>query len=297
MRRMDAEIQAINNPKFNPFKALNRDKGYNVICDFSSKDASGTLYEGEKDNPERVFIGYAAALSTFGRLRGADLSDVGTYVFDEFIRNKQQRPLAGEADAFFNSYETISRNRELQGRQPLKCYLLSNSTSIDTPILAELGLVQTIEHMQKDGQQYFTDRTRGIHIELLSGLQVSKDKEDTALYRLTKGTKYYNHAIDNEFAYDSFENVKKMALMEFIGYIRIGNIYVYRHKSDGTIYASAKPTHCPHNYDGDSIPLFKKQWGVPFYERMLGGQVVYESFAIKAELYSYFETKNRRPSK
>ena len=41
---------------------------------------------------------------------------------------------------FFNLYETVNRNRELEGKEPVKVYMLSNSTSLDNEILAELSI-------------------------------------------------------------------------------------------------------------------------------------------------------------
>ena len=69
------------------------------------------------------------ALSTFGNLRGVDFSDVDMIFFDEFVPQKNARPIKAEAEAFFNLYETVNRNRELDGRPPVRVLMLSNEAA------------------------------------------------------------------------------------------------------------------------------------------------------------------------
>lgn len=184
--------------------------------------------------------------------------------------------------------ETISRNRELQGLEPLKVYLLSNSTQLDSPIINALGLMPIIERMKSKGQYAYTDRSRELHIELIPKIGVSAAKEQTSLYKLTKGTSFYRHAIDNEFAYDSFENIREVPLIEYIATIRIDDIYIYRHKSSGLLYATKSPGKCMYNYTGDAIPKFRRDWGMPIYSKMLDGTMSYSCYEVKSKLYSFF---------
>lgn len=290
LRRTEVEIGAIADEKYNPFKALNRDKGWNIQANYVSKNSVGEFFVEDEDEVTH-FLGYAAALSTFGNLRGADLSDVDVLVFDEFIKGKNKRPIADEADAFFNTYETINRNREIEGKPPLQCYLLSNATTMDSPILAELGLISVIEKMKQKGDLAWTDKQRGIHIELVEDLPISKLKQDTALYRLTRGTQYSKHAIDNEFAYDSFENVGKVDIRNYEGLIQVGDVYIYKHKTTSKLHACGSKALCKYKYDGDSIPLFKRQWGIRIYALMRNGTMTYSDFMTKNKLFTMFDNK------
>lgn len=287
LRRTEVEISSIADEKYNPYKALNRDKGYDIQARYIDKNSVGEFYQKLETGEER-FLGYAAALSTFGKLRGADLYDVDTIIFDEFIKTKAARPIKDEADLFFNAYETITRNRELDGHKPVTVYFLSNATTLNSPLLEELRLVSVIERMQLRGQTAFTDRERGLHVELLKDLKVSELKRDTALYKLTKGTAYSAHALDNEFAYDSFENIAKVQLNEYIPWIQLDDIYIYRHKHRLEYYVCKSHGKCQHVFKGDNTPLFKRNFGGRFYQLLIGGYVLFQSFAVKQKIMSYF---------
>lgn len=287
LRRTEVEVSSIADPKFNPFKALNRVKGYEVQARYSTKNSVGEFFEVNENGEER-FLGYASAVSTFGKLRGADLCDVDKLVFDEFIKTRAAHPIKDEADLFFNAYETINRNREIEGRSPLKAYLLSNATTLNSPILEELNLITVIERMKRKCQTAYTDRDRGIHIELLDNIKVSQEKRDTALYRLTKGTTYSAHALDNEFAYDSFENIIKVKLNEYTPWVQVDDLYIYRHKHRLEFYVCESKGKCQHVFQGDNTPLFKRNFGGRFYQLLIGGYVMFQSFAVKQKIMSYF---------
>lgn len=287
LRRTEVEVSSIADDKYNPYKAVNRIQNYNVQARYITKNSVGEFYEPLESGEER-FLGYASALSTFGKLRGADLCDVDKLIFDEFIKTRVAHPLKDEADLFFNAYETINRNRELEGREPCRAYLLSNATTLNSPILEELGLIPVIERMKRKGQLAYTDRDRGIHIELLDNIAVSKEKANTALYKLTKGTAYSSHALDNEFAYDSFENIAKVNLNEYTPWIQLDDLYIYRHKNRLEYYVCYSKGKCQHIFKGDNTPLFKRNFGGRFYQLLIGGYVLFQSFAVKQKILSYF---------
>lgn len=287
LRRTEVEVASIADDKYNPYKALNRQKGYNVHANYSSKNGVGEFFEPVEKGVER-FLGYASALTTFGKLRGADLCDVDKIVFDEFIKNRVSHPIKDEADLFFNAYETITRNRELEGRKAPTAYLLSNSTTLNSPILEELNLVNVIERMKRKQQRAYTDRDRGIHIELVEGLKVTEEKRDTALYKLTRGTAYSAHALDNEFAYDSFENIAKVNLNEYVPWVQLEELYIYRHKNRLEYYVCKSQGKCQHVFKGDNTPLFKRNFGGRFYQLLIGGYVLFQSFSVKQKIMSYF---------
>lgn len=286
MRRTEVEISSIADDKYNPFKAVNRVLGIDVGARYITRNSVGEFYE--KNGKEETFLGYATALSTFGKLRGADLSDVDRLIFDEFIKNKTSRPIPDEADLFFNAYETINRNRELEGKPPLQAFLLSNATTLNSPILEELQLVSVIERMKAKGQTAYTDKARGIHIELLDESNVSKAKSETALYRFTKGTAYSDHALKNEFAYDSFENIMKVNLNEYLPWIQVEDLYIYRHKHRMEYYVCKSKAKCQHIFVGDNLPLFKRNFGGRFYQLLIGGYVLFQSFAVKQKIMSFY---------
>lgn len=272
LRNQQNEIDLCCNETINPYKSVNRDKGFDYHIE-RKKD-----FALIKENDQ--FRGYAFALSTFGKLRGADFSEIDVVIRDEFIKTTQE--YKKEADDFFNFYETVSRNREANGnRKVLKTISLSNSVSIASPLLRELGLIGVLETMLRKNQRKYTDKERGIFINLPWDADFAEFKGETALYKLTKGTKYYQHAVNNKFVYDSWYNVKKCNLIEYRPYVSVLGITIYKHKSNSTYYASTVRGDCP-TFDEDTLALFHRNYYLSLREVNIAGKLFYESYAVKS---------------
>ena len=119
MRRTQAQCDLINKPEFNPYKTICADLSLDISVKPISK-YNAKIYENIGEDAEKT-LGYTCALSTISSLRGFDASDCILLVYDEFIPEKHERALKHEGAAFLNAYETINRNRELQGRDPCRC--------------------------------------------------------------------------------------------------------------------------------------------------------------------------------
>ena len=115
MRNTDVQIKECVTAFGNPFKRWNTDHGRNVY--FKSEKSHSLIYE-ETEEAVTLPIGYAVPLSTFENLRGVDLSDVKIVLFDEFI--ERRRLSFNQFESFQNFYETVNRNRELLGEDPLQ---------------------------------------------------------------------------------------------------------------------------------------------------------------------------------
>lgn len=141
LRNTDVQMSESATDFGNPFKRWCLDHGRDVRIRAEGKHYRIIDFGAD----ERPTIGYAAALSTFGNLRGVDLSDVRTVMFDEFV---ERRTLSfPQFETFANLYETVNRNRELLGERPLQVFLLSNSQALNNPILAGYGVIPIIEQM------------------------------------------------------------------------------------------------------------------------------------------------------
>lgn len=270
------------NEFINPYKAVNDLKGFDYSIKNRKDFAVVSEHIGESiDNSSSEFRGYAFALKTFGKVRGADFSEIDYVLRDEFVPQPGQLRFEDEADMFFNFYETVSRNREKQGRAPLKVIMLSNAVSIESPLLRELGLVGILETMLRKGQRRFTDPARGVYIELPYDADFAEEKSETALYRLTTGTKYYEHAIDNKFAYNSWYNVRRCNIKEYKPVCCVLGVTIYRHKSNGTYYATTIRADCP-TFTQDTLSLFHRNFFLPLREVNISGRLYYESYAVKS---------------
>lgn len=231
LRRTQAQADLISNPDFNVFKPLNADKGYNIIPKKVSKYNSAFIMNGEK------VVCYSAALSTLSNMRGFDSSEIQQIMFDEFIPEPHEKLIRNEAKALFNAYETINRNRELKGRKPVQLICLANANDITNPVFEYLGLIGIADKMQKRNNDVWIDNERGYMIIMMHRSPISRKKADTALYRLTKGTDFANMALDNDFNV-SRANIRPRPLQEYTPVCCVGEMCVYRHKSESRLYVT-----------------------------------------------------------
>lgn len=240
LRNTDVQIKTCSSEFGNPFKAYNKNTGRDIWI--KGRKECGYIYETIAD--EDKLIGYAAALSTFENLRGVDLSGVTDVIFDEFI---EKAPLRfDQFNSFLNFYETVNRNRELTGSDPLRVFMLSNAQRLGSPILAGFNLIPVIEDMIKTGQKNYS--TPQIWLSLPVS-EVAEEKKKSVLYQAAAGTAYFSEAIENKFANDSFTGISRRNLTEYKPVCSIDNMYIYRHKADGSIYITTTPAAVTNHYD------------------------------------------------
>ena len=237
MRRTQSQADLISKPEFSVFKPLNEDLGWNVQVRRISKYNSA-FYEPMQDEDDiGREIGYTCALSTISNMRGFDASDIELLIYDEFIPEKHERLLKNEADAIFNAYETMNRNREIKGIAPIQMICLANANDITNPVFESLKLIRIADKMQKGNTDRWTDEKRGIQLIMLHRSPISKRKANTVLYNLTEGSDFANMALDNDFNVDR-QHVKPRPLSEYTPVCSLGELCLYRHKSDHRMYAS-----------------------------------------------------------
>lgn len=281
MRNKSIQLKESATAFGNPFKKWNklRDRSVQIVPEGEHYIIQEKILEGKKVKDINVY-GYAVSLSTFENLRGVDLSDVKYVLFDEFI---ELGTLTFDQFATFsNFYETVNRNRELEGEEPLKVILLSNAQKLDNPILAKYGLITIIEDMLKSGM--ITRTTRDYTI-MLPKSNVSEEKKNTVLYRMTQGTEFFDEAINNTFANDSFTGIKKRPLNEYVGLAKIDDMYIFRHKHDANYYITFKRcTNVPEFTSKDGRLLFMHNYGMHLIEMYAAGRLYFENFTIKSKI-------------
>lgn len=276
MRNKEKEMIECSTDFGNPFKRLNRDKGWNIKMK-REKDHSVILdYSGEV--PE--VIGYGCDLATFVDFKGADLSDTKVVYFDEFISLKKLQ--FDQFQAFTYMYETVNRSRELLGEDPLICICTSNSDSLANPILMGYNLVPIIEGMLRTGQRKC--KINDIFV-FRPTAKISELKANTDHYKSLKGTKVYKNAINNEFAYDSQYGIRKRKLIEYKPLVMIDDIYIYKHKSENLYYAcSSQFTNMPEFTSKDNKISFYRSFGRYLSLAMAEGLLECSDFVIKTKL-------------
>lgn len=292
MRRMQSQIDIINKPQFSPFKAHNRNNGWTVTSAPISKYNSAFYNGVEDDNgklvPDGPPIGYTCALSTVANLRGFDASDVEVLIYDEFIPERHERPLKNEGQALLNAYETINRNRELYGSKPLQLLALANANDLANPIFLELGLVSKAEKMRREGKSVSIDEKRGIGMFMLDESPISKQKADTALYRLTQNTDFSRMSLDNEFVRNDDSRIVSRKLSAYRPLVAVGEVTVYEHRAEHLYYVSGHYSGNPPRFGTGEIDRerFAKVFGWLWLENLCG-TVEFESRLCEILLTKY----------
>lgn len=236
LRRTNSQFEILTSPAAMPFKRLNIDMGWNVQPRPVNKYMAAFYVSDEEGKPEGEPLGYAAALATFSNLRGVDLSDVDVLFYDEFIAEPSAKRIKEEGQTFLNVYETVNRNRELEGRRPLLAVCAANSMDLGNPLFMELELVATAEKMRRKGQELRRDEQRGISLYIMDRSPISDKKRGTALYKAAGGH-FAEMALDNVFQ-DIGDNIAPQPLSEYRLVVTIGEVSIYKHKSGDRFYCT-----------------------------------------------------------
>lgn len=259
----------------NPFKKWAGDHNRDIVMKLEKSHA--VIYETTEK--EQKPIGFGANLSTFENLRGVDLSNVKFILFDEFIENRTLT--FDQFKSFLQMYETVNRNRELTGQEPVKVVLLSNAQRLGNPILRGFNLIPVIENMQKNGQRSYANGP--IRIELPFS-EVSEAKRQTALYSAVNGSNFAREALDNNFINDSFTGVKTVNLMEYTPVVCIDDIYIYRHKSSAMYYACSTPANVKQYRAKDNFIIFYRLYGMRLKLAYGSDQLQFSDYSTKVDL-------------
>lgn len=298
LRRTQRQCNLLRRDLFNPFKALNRDMGWQIGTKAEGEGCYG-YYNQVYDNDKQSYVcvgdrfGMLLALSTFSNLRGFDSQESQILIFDEFNPESGERKIEDEADKFFNAYETINRNRELQGMPPLKLVLLSNSNTLNNDIMLSLHLVLQVEKMKRKGQTIYKDEKRSLLFIMMDDSPISEQKEDTFIYRLVGESQFKSMAIDNDFAQEDMSYVRQQNIREYRPTCAIAEICIYERKSrrrgQGCYYISGHRSGSPRLYSLSDID--KKRFMLDnrhVWREYLLGNVFFESYFCELIFQKFF---------
>lgn len=280
IRRTQTQADIIAQPQLSPIVPNCRDRS----IDFTTRSLVRQLrayYYSDANTP----FGYTAALSTFANLRGFSAQDIKVLIYDEFIGQETDPPLKHEFSALLNCYETINRNRELQGEQPLRLVMMANSYKIANPIMMGLQLVQDAYEMRQRGDEIGRFPERGLNIYMPLRSEISEKKSKTALYQFAPQS-YTDFALNNQFQYDNPMNVGKKPLKEYRVLAKIGELSICAHKSSGDLYITTEKTGgCSDIFttDDTDIEYFRKRYMI-LQMRYMAKKLHFFSYAAQAML-------------
>lgn len=231
---------------------------------------------------------YTCALSTFSKIRGVNFDNVDYILYDEFIPETHVRSIKGEGLALMNIFETVNRNRELSGDEPVKMICLSNSLNIANDVFMEFDLIRNAEDLLYSEEEFY--RRGNLLLIIMKDSPISKKKENTALYQ-SSSKQFYEMAIKNKFVLNDFSYVVKKPLKEYVPVINVGDLYFYKHKSNIEWYVTfTKATLTKEKCFESSITGLERfkntQW--KYYERYIDGYIKFDSYEAIALFEKYF---------
>lgn len=249
LRRTQTQLDSIDNEEDSPFIKINNDTHFNVQ---PKKHKNHVLYYNAEYNYETQQneligspIGYGLALSTFHNVSSIGFSDIDILIYDEFIPMMHERKIKDESDVFFRLIDNITRNRELENKNPMQVICMANANRLDNALFLTLGLTDIA---RKNSNELFYDNEKGVMLIQPINSPISRKKEETSLFKLTKGTKFYDLAINNIFNVRD-ELIKSLNLKQYDLYATLEDINFYKHKSENIYYCTKfKKGNCKYNY-------------------------------------------------
>lgn len=235
MRRTQTEADFITNGTLNPFLALGR-------TDIKVKKESQYIGKIQAETESGYDpIGITLSLTCVSKIRGFSGVAFTDLVYDEFIPESHVNRIRNEGDAFLNAVVTISGNREIEGKPPLRCWLLANSNNIGSPILKALNITDKVESMDKSGQELSILPDRGIIIVLAKARELADKRKKTSLMKaISKESEFTKMAYDNEFSYNDAENVTRRDLKQYQQIAAVTGVFtIWRHKGNGSLYITS----------------------------------------------------------
>lgn len=277
MRRTQTETDFISNGTLNPFLALGR----NDIKVKKENQYIGKILE-ENDNGLNP-IGVTLSLTCVSKIRGFSGAAFTDLVYDEFIPESHINKIRNEGDAFLNAVVTISGNREIEGKPPLRCWLLANSNNIGSQILKALNITDKVESMDRGGQELSILPDRGIIIVLASAKELSNKRKKTSLMKaINKESEFTKMAFDNEFSYNDAEHVMRKDLKQYVLIASVtGVLSIWKSKNGDGLYVSSY-RKCNYEYSDTDRGHRQLLTCLPTLKALYTyNQTFFESLAIK----------------
>lgn len=275
LRRLKSQLDQCSKPEGNPFKKLNDD----LALDIKPYPSGGIVSFREVDKAGPL-VAVGVALSVVANVRGIDFSDYDYIVFDEFIASIGERPIKNEFQAFLNFYETVNRNRELEGKHPVKCIMLGNANTLVNPYFSSWHFMKTAVKMITGQQMVWRSPDQTRMVVLLLNSPISEKKKETVLYQ-NADEDFIQMALDNAFRTDE-TNIRSEPLTEYVHMVSVGELGIYKHKSDRKYYVSSTQGDRPY-YDsfGIGLKMFQTDYYMLRVHYMVSKNVWFESFELE----------------
>lgn len=287
LRRTQEQADNVVNPKLSTFMPILEE--LNITAEFTK--LSKKLYQLEWEGRVR---GYTAALSTFATIRGFAAEAIDLIIYDEFIKQVEEKQMRGEYLAWTNLIESINRNRELKGKPPVKTICCANSNDLGNPIYMGMEVVSVIARRRKKKKNpVYIDRKRHFTLVDLPMTEIGKLKAKTTLYEFVgENSEMYKMAIGNEFIGDEIDAPRSRPLIEYRPICKWGEIVFYRHKNDKRYYATSHVSGSPMYYkptwiDGQRFKAERRY----IIDAYVSGRLEFEEYSLIVLFDKYLKVR------
>lgn len=284
LRRTQTQADEISVPTLSPVKPVCSWYGVDYKIESISKSLKGVTF-GDMEEP----LMYSGALSTLHNLRGFDASETTHFFYDEFIPQPNEKPIQHEGEAFLNAYETMNRNRELKGLPPMQFVGMSNSNRLDNPLFMDLNMVTFCDKLFSKGYCFAIDENRGFAVINFEDSPISKRKNETALYKFSRGTDFAAMALDNEFR-DYRTPSKSYPLKALVPMANVGEITICRVKGVDKGFVIAHILKAPEKFNNDEKGLayfYTSGFAKAFWLLYLEENMEFESYYAESLFKKY----------
>lgn len=291
MRRTQVQVDLINSPDLTPFKDLDAKRGCLTAIKKINRYIGG-VYQAELVDGVKTAVGqplgYTVALASVHNIRGYNMP-IDELVLDEFCPEKGERPIPDEFDVFRNAYETLNRNRELEGRPPIQTWLLSNSNMLGNAYFIGLRIVEIVDWMKREKICVRKIPERGLMIINLEASPISQKKSQTALYKLTGEDQFTKMALHNEFSREARSKTGRLPLRELLPVVQLGELQIYQHKSRRQWYGSCHRSGAPEIFGTDdaSLARFRAKYGW-LWEAYIDDLIIWDSYLPELLFRKFF---------
>ena len=277
-----------------PYKPINRDKGTN-IKPFKVKDGIGAFYRvNDEGSAYGSPVSYLVSLFAVSKIKGFDLSECVAIVFDEFIPQPWDRIQRKEGEQLMDLYMTVNRDRVMRGKPELLLICLANAVNIYNPTLEIFELTDVMTDLLITGKDVFVDEERGIMLRHLeTPEELMKMEEDTGVYKTMKDTQWGRMAFNNEFAYNDFTAVRRVALKNYRVACavkhKLKTWYVYVNDS-GEFYICGSRGKTEQTYDLNietQAKLFYYDYVIDLVNAAIEGRMKFEKYTMYDLIMNY----------
>lgn len=272
-----------------PYADLNDDHGWNVQPKMlDAEQGIATFYDRDSNWKAKKKCGIALAVNAIAKYKGfGGMRKCKYLVFDEFIPAPWERKVTKlEGEAVIDLYQTISRDREERGQEPLLLVCLANANDLSNEMFNTLEITDDVVDMINNHEDI---RKIGRKLVVLvddSKLAIKKAEKKTLIYDDMKDTMWGRVTFDNEFARNDIScigntSIKKMRCRCSIIY-KNETWYVYQ-KDDFFYICSSRSNKVPVEYDlnfeSTRKPFYLKEC-VAFVNAYHKGNILFSKFRM-----------------